>query len=235
MKSLHPSTSDEKNRMPQQMLMVILVLTIALLILGCSPSRKFGAGELSKLGKIAVISHGEYRLFYVPSPSEEVKGEDKEIAQALETFLEWYPLADTVRHKFCTALTSHAGALNFVPETVLAKIEDTSLQEFLTWAKTNKIDTVIHLESVLEVSHVYRVHDMPLRYYPKVWTKAQIIRLKDDAILWSKRAWTHAMDGTDMGLPSRSPHGYVFDSNVLEPLIDKKIDFVVKALVKDLV
>jgi len=234
MQSLHPLALEEQNRMPQQALIVILALTIALLISGCSP-RKFGATELAKLGKTSIISHGEYRLFYAPSPSEEMTGETEKIAEDLRSFLEDYPLDEMVRQKFYKALTSRNVALDLVPETDIEKMKDASLHDFLMWARENRVDAVIHLESILEVSHIYRVHAMPLRYYPKVWIKAQIIRLKDDAILWSKRVWTHAMDGTAAGLPSRSPYDYVFESSHLESLIDKKIDFVVNTLVKDLI
>lgn len=217
------------------MIISALVLTVFVMAPGCSPSRKFGAGELSRLGRIAVISHGEYRLFYIPSPFAEAKEEEKNLVKELETFLEGFPLAEIMRKKFCMALRARNVPLELVPEASIETIGDTSLPNSLTWAKRNRVDAVIHLESTLEVSHVYRTHDLPLRYYPKIWTEVKIIRLKDNTVLWSKTVWTHAMDGTAKGLKSHSPFDTVFDRDLLEPLIDKKIDFVVKALVKDLI
>ena len=124
--------------------------------------------------------------------------------------------------------------MDLVPESVIEKIEDTSLPNSLTWAKQNNVDAVIHLESTLEISHAYRTHDIPLKYYPKVWTEAKIIRLRDNKLLWSKKVWTHTMDGTTAGLPSYSPYDTVFDRNCLETLIDKKLDFIVKKLIENL-
>jgi len=216
----------------RKMLGSTLVLAIIFITSGCAPSHKFDRGELSKLGKIAVISHSEHRFLYIPRPSE-IEGEEK-VVKELGTFLEGFPLAKIMRQKFRTALIGLNLALDLVPEPAIEKIEDTSMQSCLTWAERNHVDAVIHLQSMLEVSHVYRIHDIPLRYYPKIWTTVKIIRLKDNKLLWSKTVWTHAMDGTAAGLKSYSPYDTVFDKENLEPLIYKKLDYVVKALIKDL-
>jgi hypothetical protein len=218
----------------QKIVFSTLILALIFIASGCSSSHKFDARELQKMGKVAVISHSEYQIVYIPSPYKKLTGEDEKIVVELEAFLKEFPLSKTVRQKFTKALIDSHLQLDLVPETVLEKIEDSSLQNCLIWAKTNKVDTVIHLESIIEVSHAYRTHDVPLRYYPKVWTEARIIRLRDNKLLWSKKVWTHAMDGTAAGLPSYSAYDTVFDRNCLETLIDKKLDFIVKNLIKNL-
>lgn len=218
----------------QKIVVSIFILVLIFITFSCSPSRKLDKGELSKMGKVAVISHSEYQLVYIPSPYKKLTGEDEKLVVELEAFLKEFPLSKIVRQKFTKALIDSHLQLDLVPETVLEKIEVASLQNCLIWAKTNKVDTIIHLESTLEVSHAYRTHDIPLKYYPKVWTEAKIIRIRDEKVLWSKKVWTHAMDGTAAGLPSYSAYDTVFDRNCLETLIDKKLDFVVKKLIKDL-
>lgn len=212
----------------------ILVLSILFAASHCSPSHKFDARELQKIGKVAIISHGEYQLMYVPSPYKKLTGEEEKLVKELEDFLNDFLLASILRQKFIKALMDHHLQIDLIPESLIEKIEDTSLPNSLSWAQKNHIDAVIHLKSTIEVSHAYRTHAVPLRYYPKVWTEVRIIRLRDNALLWSKKVWTHAMDGTAAGLPSYSAYDTVFDRNCLETLIDRKLDFVVKNLIKDL-
>lgn len=218
----------------QKIVVFILVLLILFVASHCSPSHKFDARELQKMGKVAVISHSEYQLVYIPSPYKKMTGEEEKLVEELEAFLKEFPLSKIVRQKFSKALIDHNLQVDLVPEVVLEKTEDTSFPNCLSWAQKNHVDAVIHLESTIEVSHAYRTHDIPLKYYPKIWTEARIIRLRDNALLWSKKVWTHAMDGTAAGLPSYSAYDTVFDRNCLETLIDKKLDLIVKKLIKDL-
>lgn len=218
----------------QKIVVSIFILVLIFITFSCSPSRKLDKGELSKLGKVAVVSHSEYQLVYVPSPYKKMTGEGEKLVEDLEAFLKEFPLSKIVRQKFSKALIDNNLKVDLVPEPIVEKTGDTSLPSCLSWAQKNHIDAVIHLESLIEVSHVYRTHDVPLRYYPKVWTEARIIRLRDNALVWSKKVWTHTMDGTTAGLPSYSAYDTVFDRNCLETLIDKKLDFIVKNLMKDL-
>jgi len=218
----------------QKRVVSTLILVLIFITFSCSPSHKLDKGELSKMGKVAVVSHSEYQLVYIPSPYKKMTGEEEKLVEDLEAFLKEFPLSKIVRQKFSKALKDSYLQIDFFPEAMLEKIEDTSLPNCLSWAKANNIDTVIHLESTLEVSHVYRTHDIPLKYYPKVWTEAKIIRLRDNKLLWLKKVWTHTMDGTTAGLPSYSAYDTVFDRKYLETLIDRKLDFIVKVLMKDL-
>lgn len=218
----------------QKRVVSTLILVLIFITFSCSPSHKLDKGELSKMGKVAVVSHSEYQLVYIPSPYKKMAGEEEKLVEDLEAFLNEYPLSKIVRQKFSKALIENNLKVNLVLEPIVEKIGDTSLPNCLTWAKQNNVDAVIHLESTLEVSHVYRTHDIPLKYYPKVWTEAKIIRLRDNKLLWSKKVWTHTMDGTTAGLPSYSAYDTVFDRKYLETLIDRKLDFIVKVLMKDL-
>jgi len=218
----------------QKIVVSIFILVLIFITFSCSPSRKLDKGELSKLGKVAVVSHSEYQIVYIPSPYKKITGEEEKLVEDLEAFLKEFSLSKIVRQKFSKALIDNNLKVDLVPEPIVEKTGDMSLPNCLSWAQKNHIDAVIHLESTIEVSHAYRTHDVPLRYYPKVWTEAKIIRLRDNALLWSKKVWTHTMDGTTAGLPSYSAFDTVFDRNCLETLIDKKLDFVVNKLIKDL-
>lgn len=138
-----------------------------------------------------------------------------------------------LKEKFSKALIDSGLQWSLIPTPAIEVLGSISLMDWLIWARKNHVDAIIHLESIIELSHVYRTHDLPSRYYPKIWTKAKIIRLQDNKLLWSKRVWTHLWDRTGRGL-TRSPYGTVFDKEDLEPLIYRKIDFVVNALIKDL-
>ncbi|MCX8034281.1 MAG: hypothetical protein N3A00_03055 [Thermodesulfovibrio sp.] len=210
---------------------IFAVALIVLILCGCT--KKFDIKDLSKSGKIAIISDSSYRIFYAPSPFAKEK-EHEQIIEDLEAFLEGFPLAKILRQKVYKALID-SYSLDLVSELIIEKMEDTYLQNFLLWAKRNNVNAVIHLESTIEVSHAYRMHSLSLRNYPKIWTKIRIIRVENNEVLWTKRVWTHMFDGTTRGLKTYSAYDTVVDRDYLETLINRKIDYVVKAILKSLV
>lgn len=209
----------------------IFILAVVLILCGCT--QKFNIKELSKSGKIAIISNSSYRIFYTPSPFAKEKEQD-EIIEDLEAFLEGFHLAKILRQKVYNALINYY-SLDLVSDLIIEKMENTYLQDFLVWAKRNNVNAVIFLESTIEVSHAFRMHSLSLRNYPKIWTKIRIIRVENNEVLWTKRVWTHMFDGTTSGLKTYSAYDTVFDRDCLETLINRKIDYIVKSILKSLV
>ncbi|MCS7279752.1 MAG: hypothetical protein NZ530_06850 [Thermodesulfobacteriaceae bacterium] len=209
------------------MFLFLILLTIILL---CGCSSKFDLSELSKLGKIAITSESSYQIVYVPSPFAK-DSEKEEIVGYLENILEEFPLAQILRQKIYNAMTS-AYTLNLVDDSVVEKLGKRSLQDFIFWAKKNNLQAIIHLESIIEISHVYRIHSLPLKNYPKIWTKVKIIKVESGEIIWIKRVWTHMFDGTIFEVKSSSVYGNVVERKELEFLIHKKIDYIVNSILK---
>lgn len=206
------------------------LLLFLILILLCSCSSKFDLSELSKLGKIAITSESSYQIVYVPSPFAK-ESEKEEVVGYLESFLEEFPLAKILRQKIYNAMTS-AYTLNLVEDSVVEKLGKRSLEDFILWAKKNNLQAIIHLESIIEISHVYRIHSLPLKNYPKIWTKVKIIKVESGEVIWKKRVWTHMFDGTTSKVKSFSVYGNVVDRRELELLIYKKIDYIVNSILK---
>ncbi|MCS7232199.1 MAG: hypothetical protein RMJ67_08700 [Elusimicrobiota bacterium] len=207
-------------------LLALLIFTLN------SCAQKFNIKELSKSGKIAILSDHTYRIFYVPNPFAEER-ERKDIEE-IEAFLENFPLAKILRQKVYKALINYDNTLNLVSDTTVDSMEDTYLQNFLMWAKKNQVNAIMYLESTIEISYAYRSYSLPLKNYPKIWTKVTIINVKDSKVLWTKRIWTHMFDGTTTGLKSYSAYDTIFNRKYLEILIDRKIDYIVRSLVNSL-
>lgn len=103
----------------------ISILIFAVLLLLCSCTRNFEIKELSKSGKIAIISNSSYRIFYTPSPFAKEKEHD-EIIEDLEAFLEGFHLARILRQKVYNALINYY-SLDLVSDSIIEKMEDTYL------------------------------------------------------------------------------------------------------------
>lgn len=206
------------------------ILIFAIILILCSCAQKFDIKTLSKSGKIAIISDSNYRIFYIPRPFEKEK---EEIIEDLQAFLEGFPLAKILRQKVYNALIKNY-SIDLVSDSIIEKMEDTYLPDFLTWAKKNRINAVIYLESTIEVSHAYSMHGLSLRNYPKIWTKIKIIQVENSKVLWTKRVWTHMFDGTASGLKTYSPYETTFHKKYLETLVNRKIDYIVKSILNSL-
>lgn len=210
--------------------LISLIILLNLLIYGCA--QKFNIKELSKSGRIAILSDHTYRIFYVPNPFSEER-ERKDIEE-IEAFLENFPLAKILRQKVYKALINYDSKLNLVSDATIENMENTYLQNFLIWAKENQVNAIMYLESTIEISYVYRPYSLSLKNYPKIWTKITIINVNDSKVLWTKRIWTHMFDGTTAGLKSYSAYDTVFHRKYLETLIDRKIDYIVRSLINSL-